>query len=94
MTLYVKYLKFDFRARLLKSVGTCVVVSGRGSPVRRARLLDAARLRPSALAALPRHNKLPAALHKHYTALEVCFAISQFGDGGRTFQADFLALYF
>ncbi|KAH9635940.1 hypothetical protein HF086_017431 [Spodoptera exigua] len=64
-------LLYDFRARLLKSVGTCVVVSGRGSPVRRARLLDAARLRPSALAALPRHNKLPAALHKHYTALEL-----------------------
>ncbi|KAF9799771.1 hypothetical protein SFRURICE_005064 [Spodoptera frugiperda] len=63
-------LKLLDAARLLKSVGTCVVVSGRGSPVRRARLLDAARLRPSALAALPRHNKLPAALHKHYTALE------------------------
>lgn len=59
-------------ARLLKSVGTCPPPVSCGSPVRRGRaLLDAARLRPAALAALPRHNKLPAALHKHYTALEV-----------------------
>lgn len=60
-------LKLLDAARLLKSVGTCRVETPRGSPQRRpARLLDAARLRPAALAA----NKLPAALHKHYTALE------------------------
>ncbi|XP_075981082.1 protein C1orf43 homolog [Anticarsia gemmatalis] len=64
-------LKLLDAARLLKSVGTCVVSTACGSPVRRGRaLLDAARLRPAALAALPRHNKLPTALHKHYTALE------------------------
>ncbi|PZC74110.1 protein C1orf43 homolog [Helicoverpa armigera] len=58
-------LKLLDAARLLGRVGGCVGGGGRASPVRRGRLLDAARLRP-----LPRHNNLPAALHKHYTALE------------------------
>ncbi|CAB3244299.1 unnamed protein product [Arctia plantaginis] len=66
-------LKLLDAARLLKSVGTCPAPLPRDSPVRRGRaLLDAARLRPALppLPALPRSNKLPAALHKHYTALE------------------------
>ncbi|GBP63384.1 Uncharacterized protein C1orf43 homolog [Eumeta japonica] len=67
-------------ARLLKSVGTCPRTSPRGTPARRpARLLDAARLRPG-LAALPGANKLPAALHKHYTALENMPADSKLED--------------
>ncbi|XP_049877424.1 protein C1orf43 homolog [Pectinophora gossypiella] len=49
-------------ARLLKSVGGCRNISPRGSPLRRSRLLDAARLRPG--------GKLPGALHRNYTALE------------------------
>ncbi|XP_072942371.1 protein C1orf43 homolog [Epargyreus clarus] len=50
-------LKLLDAARLLKSVG-CGRGTARGSPVRRPRLLDAARLRPAALPA------------NHYTALE------------------------
>ncbi|CAK1584049.1 unnamed protein product [Parnassius mnemosyne] len=57
-------LKLLDAARLLKSVGACGRSAARDSPQRRpARLLDASRLRPGALAALP-------ALHNQYTALE------------------------
>ncbi|XP_068620416.1 protein C1orf43 homolog [Battus philenor] len=64
-------LKLLDAARLLKSVGACSRTSPRDSPQRRpARLLDPARLRPTALAALPGANKLPAVLHNQYTALE------------------------